>query len=158
MKITKIGSDYVIIDENSLKNDDILSIPRIHLIKFNFLAPTREKVEGVLQLFNKTNRFVISNNIKFYNDILKHTSKKYYVMNNVGEPLITFLRKNNKVLLNFTNLTPKERLAICDPEILVDVLRNVEVVMISMYGFQWIKDTTELLPIFENWTGNLICE
>ena len=150
MKITVVGTDFVVINEQSLRDDTLLNIPKIHLIQFDFHTPTKEKVEGILTLFNKTNRFVISNNIRFYNDILKHTTKKYYVMNNVGDPFITFLRKNNKVLLNFTNLTKHEYAMATQENILSDLLRNVEVIIIKSETFY----TNE--HIFTNWAGNCV--
>ena len=150
MKIARIGVDYIVITEKNLLDEAILAIPRIHLIKFEFSSPSKEKVDGVLTLFSKTNRFVISDQIKFYNDILKRTSKKYYVMNNPGDQIITFFRKNNKVLLNFSNLAKCELDFITCPTVLPDVLKNVEVIQLDR------KDFNVLRPQFETWDGNVI--
>ncbi len=152
MKLTKIGVDYVTINEDFLKNEDSSKYQKIHIINLEFSSPTKEKVEAVLNLFNKTNRYVISNNIRFYNDILKYTTKKYYVMNNVGNTLITFLRKNNKVLLNVSNLSAVEINMIMQKSIMEDVLRNIEVIMLKRKIYNVIDD------ILENWNGNVIIQ
>jgi hypothetical protein len=150
MKLTYPGKDYIIINEENLKDEKLLEISKIHLIHFCFAEPTREKINGVLQLFNKTNRFVISNNIKLYNDVLKLTAKKYYVMNNVGDNLITFFRKNNKVLLNFSNLSQREREFVCSSDVVNDILKNVEVIQMKKSSFSKVKD------LFDLWDGNII--
>lgn len=152
MKLTKIGIDYVTINENFLKNEDVSKYSKIHIINLEFVSPTREKVEAVLNLFNKTNRYVISDNIRFYNDILKYTTKKYYVMNNAGNPLITFLRKNNKVLLNVSNLNDTEINMIMQKNIIEDILRNIEVIMLKRKIYNVINEA------LENWNGNVIIQ
>ena len=43
------------------------------------MRPTSELVNQVLYLFPKTNRFVIDDNIREYNSILRKTEKKYTV-------------------------------------------------------------------------------
>jgi len=149
MKITKVGSDYVRINESNMANELILSIPRIHIIKLDFTEPTREKVEFVLKSFYLTNRFVIDNNIKFYNDVLRGTNKKYYVANTINDKLISFYKRNNKVLLDTTVLHPLEKsfvFSIC----LEDVLYNTEVMIVNEKQFEQYKEQ------FEKWTGNLI--
>jgi hypothetical protein len=150
MKLAYPGKDYIIINEENMKDEKLLEISKIHLIHFAFIEPTREKVNAALQIFNKTNRFVISNNIKIYNDILKMTAKKYYVMNNVGDSLITFFRKNNKVLLNLSNLSQREREFVCSPDVVNDVLKNVEVIQMKKNSFFKVKD------LFDLWDGNII--
>ena len=109
MRVTNFGSDYIRIDEDNIEDDLLLSIPRVHLIKLDFMKPTEAKVRKVLDLYPKTNRFVIETNIKTYNYILRGTNKKYYVENAVGSKIITFFKKNNKVLVNFNNLSSGEK-------------------------------------------------
>jgi hypothetical protein len=95
MRTTDIGTDYVRIDEDSINS--FLGVERVHIIELLFFKPTERKIKKVLQLYPKTNRYVISDNIRTYNYILKSTSKKYYVMNIQGAQLITFFKKNNKI-------------------------------------------------------------
>lgn len=147
MKVANIGKDFVIIDENNL--EDFKNIEKVHLIKFNFSNPELSLVEKVLREYPNTNRFVISNNIKFYNDILKTTNKKYYVENFPGAGLITFFRKNNKVLLNFEILTKEEKKFIFD-NIFEDILKNVEVILISK------EDFNNKQEVLQEWRGNVI--
>ena len=123
MKVTRVGSDYIEINEENIYDDLLLSIPRVHLIKFCFENPSEVLIKNVLKLYEKTNRFIIEDNIRIYNYILRGTSKKYYIENPVGVRIITFFRKNNKVLVNFENLNSIEKeflLAGCFD----DVLRN----------------------------------
>ena len=129
MKFTALGTDYIAITEDNLKNDKLLSLPRVHLIKLMFFNPTEEKIKTVLSLYPRTNRFVIEDNIRIYNSTLKRTNKKYYVMNMPGVGFISFFRKNNKVLLNIENLSVFEKqfvLKVC----LEDVLKNIEIFLI----------------------------
>ena len=151
MKLTKIGSDYIKIDESSISDRDLLDIPRVHLIKLAFRNPNRDKVEAVLNLFPKTNRFVIKDNIRDYNFILRNTSKKYYVENAEGASVISFFRKNNKVLLNFHNLTYEEREFLLD-HCFEDVLRNLEVIYLDEFYY---KQNEEIL---KSWKGNVIVD
>ena len=150
MKITVMNEDFVTITEQNL--NDLTENPekKIHLIKLNFTEPTKEKVLSVINTFTKTNRYVISNNIKIYNDILKTTSKKYYIENEKNTNLISYLRKNNKILINFNNLRQNELDLLLDEKILLDLLRNVEVIMIQSSIYE--KYNT----IFNSWDGNII--
>lgn len=150
MKLTVIDKDFIVIDENNLNETNLLHMDKIHLIKLNFTQPTREKIENVINAYPKTNRFIISNNIKIYNDILKMTTKKYYVENETGNQLITFLRKNNKILLNFNNLRPHELSFVLQSNTLYDILKNTEVIMISKEIYDNYKN------IFNQWDGNII--
>jgi hypothetical protein len=95
------------------------------------------------------NRFVVEEDIKFYNYVLKNTTKKYYVENKEGDQLISFYKRNNKVLLNVQNLSPIERAYVFSVA-LDDVLANTEVMMIPE------KHYREHLETFNNWAGNLI--
>lgn len=146
MKIAKTGIDFLVIDEKNLSMDK--PEEKVHLIKLNFDEPTREKIAKVLQKFNDTNRFIICDNIKFYNDILKTVNKKYYIENNGSQKLITFFKKNNKVLLNM-NILEESELTYVKSE-LNDVLLNVEVLKMNKELFEELKDT------LQNWPGNVI--
>lgn len=150
MRLTQIGRDYVVVNEESLKSKELLDIPRIHLIKMSFGEPTKEKIDAVLQLFPRTNRFVIDREIKTYNDALKYTSKKFYVENRVGISIISFFRKNNKVLVNFNKLRTVEKDFLLSENVLPDMLRNVEVVQLAKV------DLDKVYRVFESWDGNII--
>jgi len=152
MRITNQGSDYIVINEESIKDKQLQEIPRVHLIKLDFEKPTDEKVRSVLNLFPKTNRYVIENNIKQYNNILKHTNKKYYVENTIGSNVITFFKKNNKVLVNFNNFLDYEREFLLENPTFEDVLKNTEVIMIDQESYELYKST------LENWSGNVIID
>jgi hypothetical protein len=150
MRITSIGSDYIIVNERNFNSKILLDIPRVHLIKFDFAYPNPDLVGRVLSIFPKTNRFVIEDNIRDYNNILRRTEKKYYVMNKVGSEIVSFFRKNNKILLNFMNLTKEERDFFLLDGIFDDVLKNTEVIAISktMYDLK--------MEILDKWKGNVI--
>lgn len=152
MKLTKYGKDFVIIDEDNF--DDLVkkSNEKIHLLKLNFQSPTKEKILAVVNVFTKTNRYVISNNIKIYNDVLKTTGKKYYIENFIGSNLISYLRKNNKILLNFNNLRDNELKFLLDDNVLIDLLHNLEVVYITQDIYN------KFVNIFNGWDGNIIME
>jgi hypothetical protein len=149
MKLTQIGTDYIIVNEENLKDEKMLAIPRVHLIEMAFTDPTKEKIDAVFTLYPKTNRFIISDNIRIYNAILKETSKKYYVKNTSGVGFITFFRKNNKVLLDTTALLDSEKTLILDT-LLSDILRNIEVIKITKEDFDKYK------TILDPWDGNVI--
>jgi hypothetical protein len=149
MKIATIGSDFVTVDEDNIRS--YTDIPKVHLIKLMFKEPTREKVEEVLRCYPRTNRFVVEDNIRFYNSILKYTNKKYYVENDRDFGIVTFFRKNNKVLLNFNKLS-QETVRFLLSNYLEDVLRNVEVVIITQQIFDAHRE------IFLLWTGNVIID
>lgn len=150
MKLTKIGSDFISIDEDNLDDEKLLSIPRVHIIKLNFLKPTKQKVERVLDLYYMTNRFVIEDNIKIYNYILRSTNKKYYIENTPGARLISFFRKNNKVLVNFNNLNLFERQFLLSEVCFEDVLKNTEVIMLDKSSYEEKKE------ILKGWSGNVV--
>lgn len=149
MKITQIGSDYVRINEMNLADPMLKDIARIHIIKLDFREPTVEMVQYVLDTFESTNRFVVDNNIKFYNAILKNTNKKYYVANTEEDKLITFFKRNNKVLLDCNKLSPLEK-AFVFSVALDDVLANTEVMIVSEKIYR-----NHPAP-FNAWSGNLI--
>lgn len=150
MRITKIGSDYIRVSEENYSSDAYQSIPRVHLIKLDFAMPTYDLVNQVLHLFPKTNRFVIEDNIREYNSILRRTEKKYYVMNKKGSDIISFFRKNNKILLNIINLSKEERDFFLMEGIFEDMLRNTEVIVVNK------KIYDEKMEVLDKWKGNVI--
>ena len=150
MRITNVGSDFIRIDEDNIDDDKLLSIPRVHIIKLDFFKPTETKVKKVINLYPKTMRFVIESNIKTYNYILRSTNKKYYVENYPGADIITFFKKNNKVIVNFNNLRSLENKFLLIDFVFGDVLRNTEVIIINQTDFEVKK--SQLDP----WSGNVI--
>lgn len=150
MKLTQIGSDYIKINEDNMYDERLLSIPRVHLIKLDFFNPNEEKIRKVIKNFPKTNRYVIENDIRTYNFILRGTSKKYYVSNREGADIISFFRKNNKVLVNFYKLNQFEKVFLLSDKVFEDVLRNAEVIQIGKDIFD------EKMEVLENWRGNVI--
>jgi hypothetical protein len=152
VRITNIGSDYIRLDEDTIDDEDLIAIPRVHLIKLDFLKPSETKVRKVLNLYPKTNRYVIENNIKTYNNILKYTNKKYYVENSIGDGVITFFKKNNKVLVNFNNFTSDEKRFLLFGSTFEDVLKNTEVIVIDQDNYEKFK------TVLENWSGNVVID
>lgn len=150
MRITRIGSDFISINEDNLFDRNLLSIPRVHLIKLNFWSPTKEKIEKVLELYPKTNRFIIDNNIRIYNNTLKRTPKKFYVANVEKTGIISFFRKNNKVLVDFTKLNVFEKEFLLLNNIFEDLLKNTEVMYMQEDIFRAKKD------VLNKWNGNVI--
>ena len=150
MYITKIGTDYISINEDNIDDERLISIDRVHLIKLDFFNPTELKVNNVLQLYPKTNRYVIEDNIRIYNYILKKTTKKYYIVNKKDVGIISFFKKNNKVLLNFTNISEFEKQFLLTEHCFADILKNLEVIMIDEDIFKEKED------ILVEWNGNVI--
>jgi hypothetical protein len=150
MRVTAVGSDYIRIDEQNIDDKKLLGIPRVHLIKLDFEKPTETKVKKVISLYPKTNRFVVDENVKTYNVILKDTNKKYYVENTVGSKIISFFKKNNKVLVNFNNLTEPERNFLLSEDCFDDVLKNAEVILLNKPVFDVKSKQLEV------WSGNVI--
>jgi hypothetical protein len=150
MRVTTVGSDYIRIDEQNMEDRKLMSIPRVHLIKLDFEKPTELKVKKVIDLYPKTNRFVVDENIKTYNAILKDTNKKYYVENTVGSKVISFFKKNNKVLVNFNNLSDSERSFLLSDDCFDDVLKNAEVILLNKPVYETKMKQLEI------WSGNVI--
>lgn len=150
MRITAIGSDYISVNEDNYSSNAFQKIPRVHLIKFDFAMPTYDLVNQVLHLFPKTNRFVIEDNIREYNSILRRTEKKYYVMNKKGSDIISFFRKNNKILLNLMCMSKEERDFFLMEGIFEDMLRNTEVIAVNK------KVYDEKMEVLDKWKGNVI--
>lgn len=148
MRFTEIGSDLVIINEANLSNK--LTDDKIHLIKFGFEHPTEEKIRKVLTTYPDTNRFVVGNHVKEYNFILRDLGKKYYIQNTLNRPgLVSFMRKNNKVLLSIPSLTKEEQSFVLSYA-LEDILKNLEIILINITDFE------NLSPKFKNWNGNVV--
>ena len=149
MRITAIGSDFITITEDNLYDEELKSIPRVHLIKLAFFTPTEEKVKKVLAFYPKTNRFIIEENIRIYNYILKWTNKKYYIQNKTGVGLISFFRKNNKVILDFSKLSAYESQFVLN-HCFEDILKNLEVIIVNKSIFEEKEEVLNL------WNGNVI--
>jgi len=150
MIVTSVGTDYININEENLYDKELQDIPRVHLIKLSFNDPTERKVKKVLEFFPKTNRFVVEKDIKIYNFILRSTSKKYYVSNVQGTDMISFFRKNNKILVNFNYFDLFDWKYFLLDSVFEDLLRNVEVIDINKEIFD------EKMEVLENWRGNVI--
>lgn len=151
MRVTKIGTDYITINEENLEDPEILKIPKIHLIKMKFeIKNIDECVSETLDRFPQTKRFVIEDNIRDYNRLLKRTPKKFYVENKKGDKLISFFRRNNKVLLNVERITKFELEFVM--ENIDDILFNTEVLYFGDMNplFDYLKSH------LDTWKGNAI--
>jgi len=149
MKFTLPGKDVIRIDEDNMDASQTES--KVHLIKLKFTNPTEKKIKEVIETFDQTNRYIIEDNIRIYNYVFKYTNKKYYVENNVDDKLITFYKKNNKVLLNFLKLDT-DTLFFISENLLQDVLNNTEVIIINWNIYNKNKD------IINSWKGNVIMD
>jgi hypothetical protein len=146
MKLVIPNKDIVDVDESSMKG----SKEKIHLIRLCFNNPTESKIHQTLKLYPDTNRYVVFDNIKLYNSVLKNTSKKYYIENSEKDiDLISFLRKNNKVLFNFLNFNSYIVDMIFE-YMFDDLLRNVEVIALNKVMLEKKND------ILVNWRGHVI--
>lgn len=148
MKITKIGSDMVCITDKDY-SDNISYDHKVHLIKLDFKNPTSAKMSWVIDTFKNTNRYIISDNVSFYNSYLKHTNKKYYVSNTEYNKLVSFYKKNNKVLLDTTKLSDFE-IQFVFTVVLEDILSCTEVMVVSKENYMLFAEN------FNRWSGNLI--
>jgi hypothetical protein len=104
----------------------------------------------MIKEYPSTKRFIIENNVREYNRILKNTQKKFYVENRSGDKLISFFRRNNKVLLNFERLNEFELNFV--KENIDDILFNTEVVFIGDMTYL----LEDLKQSFVAWNGNVI--
>lgn len=150
MKITLPGRDIVVIDDENVFRE--FRTERIHLIRLKISDPDIDAMSWIHNAFPSTNRFVIDmTNLKFYNIYFKNTSYKYYVINTYKKwnGVISFFKKNNKVLLDFTKLLDEERDFLLNFA-LKDVLNNTEVVLIDKNDYANNQET------FNNWRGNCI--
>lgn len=149
--ITVPGRDIVVVNEESLVDDKDYNY-KVHLVRLAFRNPTDDKMEWVLQTFRKTNRYVIdTSHIRYYNYYLKRTNIKYYIINTneTWQGLISFFKRNNKVLLDITQLSVFERQFVLSVA-LEDVLANTEVLLMDR------EDYTEHLEVFNQWKGDII--
>lgn len=153
MKFTVKDMDYVTVDENSVKNEELISRKKIHLIKLSLKNPNPDNIKTIVSLFPNTNRFVIPStaNIKMYNDFFKGFNRKFYIENEKGSKLISFFKKNNKVLLNIDNLAPHEKEFVLNKSTISDIMWNCEVIQMSKKDY-----TPPIAEQFSNWNGNLI--
>jgi hypothetical protein len=71
-------------------------------------------------------------------------------MNKKGSDIISFFRKNNKILLNLLNLSKEERDFFLMEGIFEDVLKNIEVIAMNK------KIYDEKLEVLDKWKGNCI--
>lgn len=149
MQITSVGTDYININEDRLFDEKLINISRVHLIQLDFEYPTESKIKQVLKLYPKTKRYIINDNIRIYNYILRSTNKKYYIENLPGVSLISFFRKNNKILLNFKNLNNSERTFLLSDNF-EDLLKNVEVIKIDQDIYR------NKFEVLDSWRGNVI--
>jgi len=62
MKLTQIGTDIITVDESNYKE---WCSKKIHIIKLAFKDPTKDKIYKVFDNYNKTNRFIIDDNVRF---------------------------------------------------------------------------------------------
>lgn len=150
MLITKPGKDIINISEKDYDNNYIKTKSKIHLIKLSFKTPTFEKIDWVVKNYSHTNRYIISDNIRIYNEYFKRTNKKYYVENNRRCELISFFRKNNKVLLNLTNLSSYEYKYIMNESVFEDVLKNIEIIQLYSDDYRCMG------YLLKKWKGNVI--
>lgn len=150
MIITIPGKDIIVIDETNLSTLEVNKTKKIHIIRLNFLSPDEDKMNWVLDNFPLTNRFVINDNIKFYNWFFKSNNKKYYVENGYNIGIFTFFKKNNKILLNVNRLKFDIQKIILKNNIFKDILKNLEIIEMDKKTFEEKED------VLLNWTGNVI--
>jgi hypothetical protein len=151
--ITVPGRDIIVIDEQSYE-DDVSYDYKVHIIRLKFDNPTDDKMQWVMDTFRKTNRYVIDTvHIRYYNYYLKRTNLKYYIINTLQDwkGIVTFFKKNNKVLFDITKLSDFERLFVMNVA-LEDVLSNTEVILINK------EDFTDKQKVFEQWRGDVIIQ
>ena len=149
--ITKPGRDIIVVNEKSITSGEEYNY-KVHLVRLSFDSPTDEKMEWVTETFPKTNRYVVDvKNIRYYNYYLKRTNLKYYIINtkDTWRGLVTFFKRNNKVLLDLTQLSVFEKQFVLGVS-LRDVISNTEVLLMDT------EDYTEHLDIFNQWKGDII--
>ena len=149
--ITIAGKDIIVVNEDSFNNDVSYNY-KVHLVRLSFDDPTDEKMEWVLHTFRKTNRYVIDiDHIRYYNYYLKRTNLKYYIINTISawRGLVSFFKRNNKVLLDITKLSLFEKQFVLNVS-LDDVISNTEVLLMDK------EDYTAHLETFNRWKGDII--
>lgn len=152
MIITKPGQDIINITEKDYNNEQLPITKKIHLIKIMFNSPSKEKMDWLIRIYPLTNRFVVSRDIKMYNWYFKQNNKKYYVENEHSKDfgLISFIKKNNKILLNFNNLRYDIKQFLLHDFVFQDILKNLEIIQIDNEIYQ------DKIPILNEWSGNVI--
>lgn len=146
------GKDIIRITEDDYFSNIPKPLSKVHIIRLDFITPDDEKMEWVINKFYQTNRYVIDiKNIKYYNYYLKRTNLKYYIINtnNSWKGLVSFYKRNNKVLLDFTKLSKEEKKFVLN-ESLNDVLYNTEVILINK------QDYLDYHDCIDEWRGNCI--
>lgn len=147
MRITIPNEDVIKI--SSIKEiEDIDISKRYHLIKLDFY-PEKLKFKKILEIFSRTNRFIIDKHIKEFNVLFREVSKKYYVENKEEDMIFTFLRRNNKVLLNFLRMKESVKDVLLS-KFLEDILNNTEVILLNE------KDYQDNEKVLNQWKGNVI--
>jgi hypothetical protein len=149
--ITVPGRDIIVVNEENLLSGDEYSY-KVHLVRLSFENPTDDKMEWVMQTFRKTNRYVIdTTHIRYYNYYLKRTNLKYYIINTKDSwrGLVSFFKRNNKVLLDITQLSLFEKQFVMNVA-LDDVISNTEVLLMDK------EDYTDNLDVFNQWKGDII--
>lgn len=152
MIVTRVGRDLIAVTERDFETNNVVSQEKIHLIKLQFESPTEEKLDWVIKSYPLTNRFIIIDNIKFYNWYFKTKEKKYYVENRFNSGIISFFKKNNKVLLNFSKLRDDVKRFSLKNYIFSDILRNLEIIQLDEESFN------EKANLLSKWNGNVIVE
>jgi len=153
MYVAKLGSDIVEINESNI--DVKPENGKYHLIILNFDNPNKDKVDKVINNNPDTNRFIIKNNIKIYNNILKNTTKKFYVMNNKNDNnIFSFFRKNNKCLLNVCYLNDHIKGFIMSDSIFRDIIKNLEIIQMNREDFENKRE----IMAYMKWRGNVIID
>lgn len=152
MIVSKYKEDYIEVDEKWLIENNRVLDKKIHLVKLCFKFPCAEQIEQVMDLLPKTNRFIVEDNIKTYNTFFKQTKKKYYVENTFADEkrFISFLRKNNKILLDLSKISNVMLRYFIFEVAWDDLLKNVEILKMTS------NDFNERFDSLREWTGNII--
>jgi hypothetical protein len=152
MIISYHREDYIEVDELWLRANENVIQKKIHLVKICFVKPTEDKLDQLLYILPKTNRFIIDSNVKIYNDYFKKTKKKFYVENTYKDEakFVSFLRKNNKILIDFTKFTSSNLKYVLYELIWEDLLSNIEIIKMDKISFELYKEH------LMNWDGNII--
>lgn len=153
MIVTVPGKDMITVADADLENwsTEVVN-KKVHLIKILLDDPTEDKMDFILSKYPHTNRFIIRDNIKFYNWFFRSYEKKFYVENIYNARIISFFKKNNKVLLNFDNLDYDTRKFALKNNVFKDILRNLEIIQLDDDTFTRKKD------ILSSWNGNVIID
>ncbi len=152
MKFTIPGKDII-----SITDEDLVSLSspksKIHLIRLKLDRPSISAMDLITDFYHKTNRYIVDmENVRFYNSYFKTTNIKYYVINTERyyTGIISFFKRNNKILLDTTILDDDTKDYINIPDVMIDILSNMEVIIIDQFYFDINKD------IFSKWNGNVI--